>query len=404
MQMETSVIESPSNSTATLAPQPAPETQGTQPKGPTTKPPDGRSNRNLSPIDQAIERAKANRVNKGNEATGEAKTQEQASQSTELEANAETKTEGNPSTDGDYLEAVRIGDQDVPVPDLFNRFEFDVFANGDYKHVDGQKLLDMASIGFAATKRVETAKEAIRQSDAIVQEVKTQYEQKLSQEVNKGVADYLNDLMEKAKSGINPGTGKPFATAGERTGAVALAQKLVDLNASEGKSGNTLTLENIEKLVEAKLNEKTGQTEKQKAETQRQNLLAQISNVAESSLQKATEPLMQFFTGDDGKTVDQEQFEDFKDIIRKKADKLWEEAGRPLDPKKSSEFVTKAAQATMDKWKSRFKTTEVKPKQPPVGGTGSGLPASIAPKKTFSNPKDALDAKLKELMQSRKKA
>lgn len=402
--MEAPAIEAPSNSTATLAPQPTPETQGTQPKGPTTKPPDGRSNKALSPIDQAIERAKANRVNKGNETTGEVKAQEQPIQKTEQETGAENKTEGNLSTDGDYLEAVRIGDQDVPVPDLFNRFEFDVFANGDYKHVDGQKLLDMASIGFAATKRVETAKEAIRQSDAIVQEAKAQYEQKLSQEVNKGVADYLNNLMEKAKSGINPGTGKPFATAGERTGAVALAQKLVDLNANDGKSGSTLTLEDIEKRVEAKLNEKLGQTEKQKAETQRQNLLAQISNVAESSLQKATEPLMQFFTGDDGKTVDQEQFEDFKDIIRKKADKLWEEAGRPLDPKKSGEFVTKAAQATLDKWKSRFKTLEVKPKQPPVGGTGSGLPASIAPKKTFSNPKDALDAKLKELMQSRKRA
>ena len=176
------------------------------------------------------------------------------------------------------------------------------------------------------------------------------------------------------------------------------------MNEWYAKSGEALTLEDIEKRWEAKLNEKLGQSEKQKAETQRQQVLAQISNVAESSLQKATEPLMQFFTGEDGKTVDQEQFEDFKDIIRKKADKLWEEAGKPLDPKKSQEFVTKAAQVTLDKWKSRFKTPEVKPKQPPVGGTGAGLPASIAPKQKFANRTDALDAKIKELMQSRRRA
>ena len=394
--MDAPVIEAPSSSTAPLAPQPTPEVQSSQPK-----PPEGRSNKALSPIDAAFERAKANRVKP------ESKTTEGAVKPPES-AQADTKTESTdvaPEVNGDYIEAVKIGDQDVPISDLFNdKMEFEVFANGEYKPVNGAKLLTMASIGFAATKTVENAKDVVKQADATIREAKTQYEQKLGQEVNQGVVEYLNNLLAKAQSGVNPGTGKPFGTQAERTGAVALAQKLVDLNANGAKSGEALTMDEIEKRVEAKLNEKLGQSEKQKAETQRQQVLAQISNVAESSLQKATEPLMQFFTGEDGKTVDQDSFNDFKDIIKKRADKLWEEAGKPLDPKKSQEFVTKAAQVTLDKWKSKFKTQEVKPQQPPVGGTGSGLPASIAPKQKFANKNDALNAKLKELMQSRKRA
>ena len=394
--MDAPVIEAPSSSTAPLAPQPTPEVQSSQPK-----PPESRSNKVLSPIDAAFERAKANRVkSETNSPEGTVKSPESA----QTEATTD-KTDVTPEVNGDYIEAVKIGDKDVPISDLFNdKMEFEVFANGEYKPVNGAKLLTMASIGFAATKTVETAKDVVKQADATIRETKTQYEQKLGTEVNKGVANYLNELLTKAQSGVNPGTGKTFATQAERTGAVALAQKMVDLNANGAKSGEALTMDEIEKRVEAKLNEKLGLSEKQKAETQRQQVLAQISNVAESSLQKATEPLMQFFTGEDGKTVDQDSFDDFKDIIRKRADKLWEEAGKPLDPTKSQEFVTKAAQVTLDKWKSKFKVPEVKPKQPPVGGTGSGLPASIAPKQKFANKNDALNAKLKELMQSRKRA
>lgn len=397
--METPVIDSPSPSTATQAPQPAPEVQGSQPK-----PPESRPNRNLSPLDAAIERAKANRVKSESKNPEGTKQEIVSPESTQTETKTD-QTDAIPETDGDYIEAVKIGDQNVPVEDLFNnKLEIDLFAKGDYHRITGEKLLTMASIGYAASETVANAKDVVRQADATIREEKAQYEQKLSNEVNKGVASYLNDLLTKAQSGVNPGTGQPFATQAERTGAVALAKKMVDLNANGAKSGEALTLEELEKRWDAKLNEKLGQSEKQKAETQRQQVLAQISNVAESSLQKATEPLMQFFTGEDGKTVDQEQFEDFKDIIRKKADKLWEEAGKPLDPKKSQEFVTKAAQTTLDKWKSRFKTPEVKPKQPPVGGTGAGLPASIAPKQKFANKNDALDAKIKELMQSRRRA
>lgn len=402
--MEAPVIEAPSHSTATQVPQSAPESQGTQPKGPVTKPPEGRPNKPMSLVEQAIERAKANRGSKESKPAESAKSQEIVSQESQQTEATENKAEGTPSADGNYLEAVRIGDQDVPVSDLFNRFEIEVFANGEYKPVDGQKLLDMASIGFAATKKVEAAKDYIRQTDAILQKEKSSYEQKLAQGIDKGVADYLNNLLAQVEGGVNPGTGKPFKTQGERIGAVELAKKLSDLNANGSKSANALNRDDIKKLVEAQLNEKLGQTEKQQAEQRQKQVLAQITQNAESSLQKATEPLMQFFTGEDGKTVDQEQFEDFKDIIRKKADKLWQEAGSPLDPKKSSEFVTKAAQSTLDKWKSRFKITEVKPKQPPVGGTGAGMPASIAPKQKFANRNDALDAKIKELMQTRKRS
>ena len=398
--MDTLVSETSSTSTATQLPLVAPEVQGAQPK-----PPESRSNRNLSPLDAAFERAKANRVKQETKSPEGVKPVEGLKPESTQTGTAENKADETLSTNGDYIEALRIGDKDVPVSDLFNdKMEFEVFANGEYKPVNGAKLLTMASIGFAATKTVENAKDVVRKADETIRETKAQYEQKLGQEVNQGVANYLNDLLAKAQSGTNPGTGKPFATQAERTGAVALAQKMVDLNANGAESGKALTLEDIEKRWEAKLNEKLGQSEKQKAEIQRQEVLAQISTNAESSLQKATEPLMQFFTEEDGKTVDQEQFNDFKDIIRRKADKLWEEAGKPLDPKKSQEFVIKAAEATLNKWKSRFKTSEVKPKQPPVGGTGAGLPASLAPKQKFANKHDALDAKLKGLMQTLKRA
>lgn len=312
----------------------------------------------------------------------------------------ETQIETKPTEEvGDGLEVVSYNGKDVPLAELLKDGDFEVFANGEFKKVEGiEKLMDMASIGFAATKRVETAKQAVLKANEVVQEI----ERNSIQKANEIATNYLNGLLDKVTNGkVNPATGKAFQTEGERKGAVELANRLVAENANSAKSGQPMTRAEIERLVEVKAEEKLKATQADKAQQQRQMEMARITQTAENSLQKVTEPLMQYFTGEDGKTLNNRLFNSFRNEVKAEADKLFLAGDKKFNASAIEGYITKAAKSVLDEWKPSLKQAKsAEAVKAPVTSTNSGMPIGNAGKQKYGSLEDAVTAKIRALRAS----
>jgi hypothetical protein len=284
----------------------------------------------------------------------------------------ETKTEETAQESADPLEVVSFNGKEAPIAEVLKDAEFEVFANGEFKKVDGiDKLMDMASIGFAATKKVEAAKTVIQKSQEVIREIEASVEQKAQEKANA----ILNKMLDDVTRGVNPATGKPFQNEAERKGAVDLTNALVD---AKGKSATQtvqpLTKEDIQKLVEEAAEKKLQQAEKQKAEQRQQELAAQLAQTAENSLQKEITPLMQYFTGEDGKTLNSRLFNSFKNDVRAEADKLFKADGGKTDSKSVSTYIAKASKSVLQEYLPSLKTQKINESvKVPVTSTTSGL-------------------------------
>lgn len=307
-------------------------------------------------------------------------------------------TTDDPATENaEPVEVVSYKGQELPLSDLFGKMDFEVFANGEYKEVDGAKLLDMASIGFAATKKVETAKQVIQKTDEIIREI----EASAKTNAQKIATDYLNSLLDQVTNGrVNPATNQPFKNEAERKGAVDLANSLIYANA-KGKStvNQPMTAEDIQKLVEEAADKKFKQTETQKAEQKQRELAAQLTQNAESSLQKVMTPLMQYFTGEDGKTVNSRLFNSFKSEVRVEADKLFTANGGKSDAVSVNDYITKAAKSVLQDYLPSLRTQKTnEPAKVPVSKANSGLPLADGQPAKYKSREEAIQAKVKQYL------
>jgi len=312
-----------------------------------------------------------------------------------------TETIEQPPAVTEDLEVVSHNGKEVPINDVLNDAKFEVFANGEYKSVDGiEKLMDMASIGFMATKKVETAKQAILKSQELVKEM----ESKVAEDSRKIATDYLSDLLDKVTNGgMNPATGQSFKSDKERQGAVELANRLVAENANGNKSQDKpLTAAEIKKLIEEEAQKSSKSRQEEKAELERKQAVATIVKNAESSLQKVTEPLMQYFTGQDGKTLNTRLFDSFKMQVKAEADKLFiaDTGANKTAPNKLHEFIQKASKTVLEDFKQSLRESKTQASAPPISKSGQGIPASAAPKPTYKRPEDAVLAKIRSLRAS----
>lgn len=382
--MDSPVVVAEAPSTATVsAPQVSPEATPQKPTVP-QKPLNlnDRVNQSLQKAREKLDAPKAESVPK----------EEVATEPTE------TKTEETVPENTEALEVVSFNGQEAPISEVLKDADFEVFANGEFKKVEGiDKLMDMASIGFAATRKVEAAKTVIQKSQEVIREI----EATAKANSQKIATDYLNNLLDQVTNGkVNPATGQPFKNEAERLGAVELANSLIKADANGARPGNQpLTAEDIQKLVEEAADKKYKQTEAQKAEQRNKELAVQLTRNAEDSLQKEITPLMQYFTGEDGKTLNTRLFNSFKKDVQAEADNLFNADGKKTDSKSIASYISRASKSILQEYLPSLKTQKVNESvRIPATSTTSGMPIDKGKPVKYKSREEAINAKVKAIL------
>ena len=249
------------------------------------------------------------------------------------EGTQEGETEGQEPILTDNLEEITYKGKKVPLIEALEdgKLQFEVYAQEKFHEVDGlPKLLDLASIGIAAAEKNRIAKEAVAKADQTIRDVEAGVERKIQE----GVNQQLNQLLENAKRGIN-GNGQPFKDAKAQQGAVALLEKMQSGNGVTAPQ--TLSTEDIDKLVQKRLEEKLSDERKRSEDKSREN---QVLQTAKSVLVDATKADAAYFTKTDGK-LNIKLFDSYRKTLTAESDSAWVKAGKPTDPQSLKDIVAK---------------------------------------------------------------
>ena len=140
--MEGATAEAPVSTATVPAPQAPPEA-----KAPATEAPQSTQEKPLS-MQEKVDKALKEFREKNAPPESKPVTEEQATEPTEEKPTEEVPPVTEP------LEVISHNGKDVKITDVLEDAQFEVFANGEMKEVEGiHKLMDMASIGFMATKK-----------------------------------------------------------------------------------------------------------------------------------------------------------------------------------------------------------------------------------------------------------
>lgn len=300
----------------------------------------------------------------------------------------------------EFVDKVTFNGKEAPIDEILSDAKFEVFAKGEMREIEGlPKLLDMASMGYDSIENNKTAREAVTKAQDVIREIEAATAEEVQKKVQEGVATTLDNLMASINQGVNPATGSAFTSQQQKVGAVELVNKLKTASSQTTPTEKPLTREEVSRMVD-ELSEKKLKTEISKRDEQR--AVEAVINTATETLQKATDPLMQNFLLDDGKTLNTRLFKAFKADVQAEADQLWVESGKPMTTQKISEFVAKAAQSVLKEYKPSLRKIETEKKAPaqtaPVVKPQSGTPLTTGKTPKFKNQDQAWDYRFKAAM------
>lgn len=273
---------------------------------------------------------------------------------------------------GDFIDDKIVWNgKEASIQDVLGDATFEIPFHGEMIPIEGiDQLLEKAAIGHGASQTNREAKEVVLEADRLIKEI----ESSKTKEVQEGISKGLESLLDSALKGIDPTTGKSFPNQVAQTGAVDLLNRMKTANQQTPSTEKPLTKDEIAKLVDEQAEKKyKGLMSK----AQEERFVGEIIQTANDNLQKTTEPLMQFFTLEDGKTLNKRVFTAFQRDVRSEADRLWFQAGKPMEKSALGNFINSAARQVLKEYRPTLtqKPSTQEPPKPPVLRPGSGSPA-----------------------------